>query len=76
MDILKESKKSMMWLDFRIHQRASDFRIEGDWDGEVMGKQRDGTTKDTHLYKPGDVFRADENGWLVKVSTVDGAIRG
>ena len=41
-----------------------------------MGKQRDGTSKDNHLYKPGDVFRADENGWLVKVSTVDGAIRG
>ena len=31
-----------------------------------MGVNKDGTQKDHWLYKPGDVFIVNENGWLVK----------
>tara|TARA_R110000823_G_scaffold304013_3_gene425516 strand:+ start:935 stop:1132 length:198 start_codon:yes stop_codon:yes gene_type:complete len=57
----------MMWLDYNIHQAGHNFKIEGEWEGEVMGKKMDGTDKDYHLYKPGDVFRINESGWFVKV---------
>ena len=43
-------------------------RVEGDWPGEVMGVQKDGSPKDHWLYKPGDTFRVDDKGWLVKIS--------
>jgi len=42
------------------------FKILGDWEGEVMGVDRDGNTKENFLYKPGDVFVVDEAGWLIK----------
>lgn len=59
----------MIWMDYTIEslgQNGQGFRIKGDWDGEVMGKQKDGSPKDNWLYKPGDVFVVDENGWLRK----------
>ncbi len=31
-----------------------------------MGVAKDGTPKDHYLYKPGDVFVVNENGWLIK----------
>jgi hypothetical protein len=43
------------------------FKVNGDWEGEVMGKQKDGSPKDNWLYKPGDKFIVNENGWLIKV---------
>ena len=46
------------------------FRVKGDWPGEVMGVQQDGTPKDYWLYKPGDVFIVREDGWLHKVDEV------
>lgn len=56
----------MIWVDYVIEQKGDHFRVKGDWDGEVMGKQRDGSSKDNWLYKPGDVFVVNETGWLVK----------
>lgn len=57
----------MMWVDFNINQAGDNFRIEGDWPGEVMGNQKDGAEKDHYLYKPGDIYRVSELGWLVKI---------
>jgi hypothetical protein len=57
----------MRWLDYNINQAGDNFCIEGDWPGEVMGVQKDGTPKDHWLYKPGDIYRVNEAGWLVKI---------
>jgi hypothetical protein len=59
----------MFWMDYVVESlglHGQGFRIKGDWPGEVMGFQKDGTPKDHYLYKPGDVFVVDENGWLRK----------
>lgn len=61
----------MIWMDYLIEQAGPHFRIKGDWPGEVMGLQRDGTKKENFLYKPGDVFIVDENGWLKKSDEVN-----
>ena len=37
------------------------FRVEGVTPTEVMDK------KDYSLYRPGDIFVVNENGWLIKV---------
>ena len=61
-------ENSMMWMDYNIMQAGKNFRIEGDWPGEVMGLDRDGNpgNKSTPLYQPGDVFIVNEGGWLMK----------
>jgi len=51
-------------MDYVVEQAGKNFRVKGDWEGEVMGVQRDGTPKDHYLYKPGDRFIVNENGWL------------
>lgn len=58
----------MMWMDYVINSLpfGKGFKILGDWEGEVMGVDRDGTPKENFLYKPGDVFVVDEAGWLIK----------
>ena len=60
----------MLWVDYNISQVGDNFRVEGEWEGEVMGVSRDGTPKSSRLYKPGDVFIVNENGWLCKVEDV------
>ena len=55
-----------MWVDYTIDQVGPNFKVKGDWEGEVMGVAKDGTRKDHFLYKPGDVFIVNEHGWLVK----------
>jgi hypothetical protein len=60
----------MLWIDYNISQVGDNFRVEGEWPGEVMGVNRDGTAKSSHLYKPGDAFIVNENGWLCKVEDV------
>ena len=65
----------MMWVDYSIDQAGTNFKVSGDWEGEVMGVGKDGTKKDHYLYKPGDVFRVNEGGWLVKIADTDGAVR-
>ena len=55
-----------MWVDYNIDQAGENFKVSGDWPGEVMGFQKDGTPKDHYLYKPGDVFIVNESGWLMK----------
>ena len=57
----------MMWLDYAIHKAGDNFKVEGDWTGEVMGKDKDGTDKENWIYKPGDIYRVAEDGWLVKI---------
>jgi hypothetical protein len=60
----------MLWVDYNINQAGVNFKVEGEWPGEVMGVNRDGTPKNSYLYKPGDVFIVNENGWLCKVEDV------
>ena len=61
----------MIWMDFVVEQAGDNFRVKGDWPGEVMGKQKDGTDKGYALYKPGDVFIVNEAGWLMKSDEVN-----
>jgi len=63
----------MMWVDYTIHSlpNGNGFKILGDWEGEVMGVDRDGSHKDHYLYKPGDVFIVDADGWLRKTDEVN-----
>ena len=57
----------MLWVDYNIESFPDgSFTVKGDWLGEVMGVQKDGTLKENWLYKPGDVFVVDENGILRK----------
>ena len=60
----------MMWVDYNIDQVGENFKVKGDYEGEVMGLARDGTSRDHWLYKPGDVFVVNEHGWLVKTDEV------
>lgn len=63
----------MMWMDYVINSLPNGlgFKILGDWEGEVMGLDRDGSPKENFLYKPGDVFIVDESGWLHKTDEVN-----
>ena len=63
----------MLWVDYHISQVGRNFRVEGEWEGEVMGVDRDGNPKSS-LYKPGDVFIVNENGWLCKVDDLTALI--
>jgi|TARA_B110000305_G_C19427795_1_gene634567 hypothetical protein len=65
----------MIWMDYNIQQAGSNFKVEGDWPGEVMGLMRDGSKKETCLYKPGDVFIVNQNGWLVKTDEVNALLK-
>jgi hypothetical protein len=62
-----------MWVDYNIDSipGGKGFKVNGDWEGEVMGVAKDGTQKDHYLYKPGDVFVVNENGWLIKTDEVN-----
>ena len=66
-----------MWVDYTINSlpNGKGFTVQGDWEGEVMGMLKDGKQKENHLYKPGDVFRVEDNGWLIKIAAVNGAIK-
>ena len=61
----------MIWMDYLIEQAGQNFRVKGEWPGEVMGLKKDGTPKDHYLYKPGDVFIVNEAGWLMKTDEVN-----
>ena len=57
----------MLWIDYNIESFPDgSFAVKGDWEGEVMGKDVNGNAKSTCLYKPGDVFIVNEDGWLIK----------
>jgi len=57
----------MKWLDYTIEQLPDgSLDIEGDEPMEVMKKG---------LYKPGDVFVAQENGVLKKLEDLEAFIR-
>jgi len=47
----------MLWFDYTIESGVNKFRVKGDTDTEVI---------DAGLYKPGDVYIVDEEGWLHK----------
>lgn len=67
-------EKTMMWVDYTIDQAGPHFTIKGDWPGEVMGwprKDGDAIKKENTLYQPGDVFKVNENGWLMKQNIDD-----
>lgn len=62
----------MIWLDYTVESYPDgSFSIRGDYPGEVMGKNKDGTDKEYSLYKPGDVFMVNEYGILVKTDEVN-----
>jgi len=62
----------MLWIDYTIESFPDgSFSVKGDWPGEVMGISKDGTKKDSFLYKPGDIFRVNEYGILRKVSDTE-----
>ena len=57
----------MIWMDYTVESYPDgSFTVKGDWPGEVMGVQKDGSAKDHWLYKPGDVFVVNEYGILKK----------
>ena len=62
----------MMWVDYTIHglPGGRGFKVMGDWEGEVMGVAKNGEHRDHYLYRPGDVFIVDEDGWLRKTDEV------
>lgn len=62
----------MLWIEYQIEQSGHNFKVKGDWEGEVMGIDANGAEKDYWLYKPGDVFRVTEDGWLCKIHEKDG----
>ena len=54
----------MLWVDYHIKQNDNgDIIVEGDKAKEVMNKE-------IPLYRPGDVFVVDQEGWLVKQPAV------
>ena len=55
----------MFWLDYTIEESYFGWRVKGDTDTEVMDKG---------LYKPGDVFIVDKNGWLVKIDDLSAMV--
>jgi len=59
----------MFWLDYTVHSGIDKFRVEGDWPGEVMGYDRDGNLgcKQQPLYSPGDIYKVNKEGWLIKI---------
>jgi hypothetical protein len=61
----------IIWTDYNIeHRPGYGFTVKGEWDGEVMGWTEQGEKdggKRTPLYKPGELYKVDENGWLVKL---------
>ena len=63
----------MMWVDYTIDSipGGKGFKVKGDWEGEVMGIQNDGSSKDHWLYKPGDRFIVNEHGWLIRCNPED-----
>lgn len=61
-----QGETSMMWMDYVIDQAGRNFKVRGDWEGEVMGVGPGGAEKENYLYKPGDVFVVNESGWLIK----------
>ena len=52
-------------MDYTIEQGANKFRVKGDTDMEVVDKG---------LYKPGEVYIVDENGWLRKTDELTSMI--
>lgn len=52
----------MIWLDYSINQAGADFKITGDTETELIDKG---------LFKPGDVFVVDENGWCRKKDEIE-----
>jgi hypothetical protein len=65
----------MIWLEYVIEQAGRNFKVRGEWEGEPMGIDADGSEKEHFLYKPGDLFRVNENGWLCHISGDDGVNR-
>jgi hypothetical protein len=60
----------MIWMDYNIEQCGDSFTIKGDWPGEVY-QDKDGNPKAQPLYKPGDVFVVDSDGWLRKTDQLE-----
>ena len=64
----------MIWFDYTVHSGINCFAVEGDWPGEVMGRDRNGEFTGNALYQPGDVFVVDSTGWLRKQNVTPGDV--
>lgn len=61
-----------MWQGYTIESFPDgSFTVHGEWPGELMGKQEDGSDKGYQLYKPGDIFVVNKNGILKKVTDIE-----
>jgi len=60
----------MFWIDYIVESGLNRFRVKGDWDEEVMGKNKDGSDKGYALYRPGEVYIVGEDGWLHKTDAL------
>ena len=52
----------MFWIDYTIEESYFGWRVKGDTDTEVMDKG---------LYKPGEVYIVDQDGWLRKTDQLN-----
>ena len=71
MDTLKRSAAKMLWVEYAIEQAGKNWKVKGDWPGEVMGIDNHGNSKEYYLYKPGDIFEVNADGWLIKQNSKD-----
>lgn len=61
-----------MWQGYTIESLPNgSFTVLGEWPGELMGKNEDGSDKGYALYKPGDIFVVNKNGILQKVTDIE-----
>lgn len=58
----------MIWVDFVVEQMGNAFRVKGNSPKDVW-ETENGTQRQHALYKPGECFRVDEKGWLVKIES-------
>ena len=56
----------MIWVDYVVEQMGNAFRVKGSYPKEAW-QTENGTERKVALYKPGDCFKVDEKGWLIKI---------
>lgn len=59
----------MIWMDYIVQSGHDCFTVKGDWPGEVMGLDKEGNpgAKTHPLYQPGDIYKVNNDGWLIKI---------
>ena len=60
----------MRWIGYDLDQIGTAWRVDGEWPGEAW-QDRAGVEKQQPLYKPGDRFIVDRQGWLIRCNPED-----